>query len=150
MERLEFSTQIDAPVEQVFDTMFGTDTYKQWTAVFNPTSDFEGSWEKDSKIMFTAINKEGKREGMIGTVKEYVPNRFVSVGYYGVLDGDKEVTDGDVVNGFADSYENFSFDASGNKANVTVEVDVEDAYKSYMLETYPKALSRLKEICEKS
>lgn len=150
MERLQFNTQIQAPVEQVFDTMIGKEGYKQWTSVFCSTSDFEGSWKEGEKIMFVAVNKEGKREGMLGRVKAHVPNRFVSVEYYGVLDGQEEVTEGEVAQGFKDMYENFSFEPNGKGTNVTVDVDVEDAFKTYLSETYPKALDRLKEICEQS
>lgn len=150
MERLNFSRQIHAPVEQVFDTMVGKEGYKQWTSVFNCTSDFEGSWGEGEKIMFVALNKEGKREGMLGTVEAYVPNRFVSVRYYGVLDGEEEITEGDIAEGFKDMYENFSFDSSDEGTSVSVDVDVEDAFKPYLQETYPKALERLKQICEQS
>lgn len=148
MERLQFKIQIHAPVEKVFQTMFGVDTYKQWTSEFSPTSDFEGRWEQDSKIMFTAINKEGKREGLLGTVMDFVPNSFVSVRYYGFLDGDDEITEGEAVQGYIGAYENYSFNAEGGRTSVMVDVDVEAAFKSYMLETYPKALERLKKITE--
>ena len=150
MERLQFNTQIKAPLEQVFKTMLDKEGYKQWTSVFCSTSDFEGSWNQGEKIMFVATNKEGKREGMLGRVKAYVPNDFVSVEYYGMVDGDQEVTEGETADGFRGMYENFSFEPSGHGTNVTVDVDVEAAFKSYLSETYPKALNRLKEICEQS
>jgi len=150
MERLKFNAKIHAPVEQVFETMIGKEGYKQWTSVFCSTSDVEGTWAEGEKIMFVAINKEGKREGMLGRVKAYEPEHFVSVEYYGVLDGDQEITEGEVAAGFRDMYENFSFEPNGSGTNVSVDVDVEDGFKAYLLETYPKALDRLKEICERS
>lgn len=148
MERLKFTTEIKAPVEQVFKTMIGKDSYKQWTSVFSPTSDFEGSWAEGEKIMFVAINKSGKREGMLGRVEAFVPNQFVSVRYDGVLEGDEEITEGEIAAGFKDTHENFSFERSKDGTTVTVDVDVEEAFKPYLLKTYPKALERLKQICE--
>jgi hypothetical protein len=148
MERLEFKKEINAPVDVVFRTMFDAGTYKQWTAAFSPSSDYEGLWQQGSKIMFTCFNKEGKREGMIGIVEEYVENRFVSVRYIGVLDGEGEITEGDAIQVFIGNYENYYFEILGSGTSVKVEVDVDDTFKSYMLETYPQALDRLKEIAE--
>ena len=148
MERLKFDIQVKAPVDKVFATMTGKTGYQQWTSVFCESSDFEGSWSEGEKIMFVAVNKAGKREGMLGRVKAFVLNSFVSVEYYGVLDGDDEITEGEIAEGFKDMYENFSFEPQEYGTLVTVDVDVEDAFKPFLMETYPKALERLKQICE--
>lgn len=148
MERLEFKIEINAPVAVVFKMMFDAETYKQWTAVFSSSSDYEGKWQQGERIMFTCFNKEGKREGMIGIVEEYVENRFVSVRYIGVLDGESEISEGDAIQPFIGNYENYYFETLGSGTGVKVEVDVDDTFKSYMLETYPQALDRLKAISE--
>jgi hypothetical protein len=49
MEKKHYKIEINAPVEKVVDVMLGLSdkgTYEQWTALFNPTSTYEGSWEK--------------------------------------------------------------------------------------------------------
>ena len=49
MEKMHFEQTINAPAEKVYDTMLGTkniNTYEQWTAEFNPTSTYEGEWQK--------------------------------------------------------------------------------------------------------
>ena len=63
MKKLPYQLTIDAPAEHVFKTMLAKETYKQWTAAFNPTSDFEGSWEKGEKIYFVGMNEKGEKEG---------------------------------------------------------------------------------------
>ncbi len=148
MERMQFKTSIKAGAEKVYDTMLGPDTFKQWTAVFNPTSGFEGSWAKDAKILFTGISKEGKKEGMVGIIKENIPNQYVSILYTGLLDGDKEVTEGPEIEGWAGGYENYSFEERNGLTDLTVEVDVNDKMLAYFKETYPKALEKLKALCE--
>lgn len=148
MERLEFTTEINAAVEVVFNAMLAPETYRQWTSAFSATSDYEGSWAQGSKIMFTMRNKEGKREGMSGIIEEYVPNRLVSIRFVGVLDGDDEITEGEVVDSFVGNYENYYFEKHDLGTSLTVEVDVDDSYRSYMLETYPRALEKLKQIAE--
>ncbi|WP_291372972.1 hypothetical protein [Cyclobacterium sp.] len=68
MEKKQYKIEINAPVEKVFDTMLGLSnksTYEQWTALFNPTSTYEGSWEKGQKIYFIGTDDQGNRAGMV-------------------------------------------------------------------------------------
>lgn len=148
MKKLQFKEAILAPVNKVFNLMLGTDTYRLWTSVFNPTSDFEGNWEQGGKMMFTGVSKEGKKEGMIGIIEAYIPNEFVSIRYTGLLDGDKEITEGPEIEAWKDSHENYTFLFDGNATNVIVDLDVSESYLGYFQETYPKALLKLKEISE--
>ncbi len=148
MENMQFKTAIEAEVSKVYNTMLTQDTYRQWTAVFNPSSEYEGSWDKGNKIRFVGTNKEGKKEGMVGLVRENMPNKFVSVEYIGLLDNENEVTEGPAVNDWIGSFENYSFEQENGVTNLTVDVDVHDSMLDYFRDTYPKALARLKEICE--
>lgn len=148
MERRQFKIDINAGVSKVYDTMLGEETYKQWTAVFNPSSHYEGSWNKDEKIFFVGTSKQGKKEGMIGMIKENIPNKFVSIEYLGLLDGDNEITEGPLVEGWAGAFENYSFSEAGGVTSLVVDIDVNKEMEDYFLATYPKSLEKLKEICE--
>ncbi|QNL48224.1 SRPBCC domain-containing protein [Olivibacter sp. SDN3] len=147
MEKMQFKTTISAAVSKVFDTMIGKDTFKLWTTVFNPSSDFEGEWKKGSKILFVGTNEVGKKEGMVGIIRELDRPQFVSIEYIGLLDGENEITTGSIAEEWA-GFENYSFETSGNQTTVTVDIDVNDQMRDYFRETYPKALDKLKEICE--
>jgi len=152
MKKLQFKKDINAPVEKVYTAMIGKETYKEWTSVFNPSPDsegtMEGSWEKGSKVLFVGISKEGKREGMVANIKENIPNQFISIQYKGILDGDKEITEGPVADEWQ-GFENYTFQANDSKTTVIVDIDVNDQMHDYFLETYPKALDKLKEISER-
>jgi len=152
MERMQFSKVINAPAAKVYDTMIGKETFKQWTAVFNPSSDVEGGgveggWEKNSKILFIGTDKQGKREGMVGYIRENIPNQYVSIEYVGILDGDNEITEGPIAEDWQ-GFENYTFEDHNGSTKVTVDIDVNDEMVAYFKETYPKALDKLKEICE--
>lgn len=148
MENMQFKTAIGAEVSKVYGTMLAQDTFRQWTSVFSPTSVYEGSWDKGAKIRFLGTSKEGKKEGMVGLVHENIPNKFVSVEYTGLLDGEQEITEGPSVDGWVGAFENYSFEQENGMTNLTVDVDVHDSMFDYFKETFPKALARLKEICE--
>lgn len=55
MKKLQFKISINAPAARIYDFMPGItrkSTYEKWTSLFNPTSTYEGSWDKGSKILF--------------------------------------------------------------------------------------------------
>ncbi|PWG81983.1 SRPBCC family protein [Pararcticibacter amylolyticus] len=148
MERQQFKIEINAPAAKVYNTMLGEETYKKWTAVFMPSSYYEGSWEKGQKILFIAVGKDGKREGMMGVIEENIPDKYVSIKYTGIVDGDKEITEGSLVGDWIGAYEIYSFEEQDGKTTLIIDVDVLDEYKEYFEKTYPKALEKLKEISE--
>lgn len=151
MEKKQYKTEINAPAEKVFDIMLGLSdksTYEQWTALFNPTSTFEGSWEKGEKIYFIGTDDKGNRGGMVARIAENIPNQFVSIQHFGILDGDTEITAGPQVEQWAGGHENYRFEKKGEITEVTVEVDVTDDHAEFFDTTYPKALEKLKVLAE--
>lgn len=64
MKKLQFKVSINAPVTKTYDFMLGISdksTYEQWTSLFNPTSTYEGSWDKGNKILFIGVDEKEKR-----------------------------------------------------------------------------------------
>lgn len=148
MEKLHFNISINAPVETVYRKMLGENSYKEWTSEFNPTSHYKGSWEKGAKILFIGTDKDGNMGGMISKIRENIPNEYVSVEHLGLLQGDKEIMSGADVEGWVGAMENYSFKRENDKTNLLVDVDMNEEFKSYFQETWPKALNKLKSICE--
>lgn len=151
MKKLQFKKQINASAQQVYEAMLGLKnkaTYEYWTATFNPTSTFEGSWEKGSKILFVGTDENGKRGGMVSEIVEHTPASFVSIRHYGFLDGNTEITTGEQVEKWAGGHENYHFEENNGVTTVTVDMDAIDDYLEYFNERYPKALDKLKEISE--
>jgi hypothetical protein len=151
MKKLKYQTEVNASADRAYRTMLGLDdikTYEQWTAEFNPTSTYEGSWDKGSKILFVGTDKDGKRGGMIAEIAENIPNKFVSIRHYGMLDGDKEITEGPEVEKWAGGLENYSFEENNGVTTVTVEVDADNEFAEYFDTTWPKAFEKLKGIVE--
>lgn len=147
-EKTKYEITINASPEKVYSTMLDQDQYKQWTEVFNPTSYYEGSWEKGSKILFLGTDKDGNTGGMVSRIKENIPNTFVSIEHYGEVHGEEEITTGARVEAWAGCHENYSFTKKNGATHVEVEIDMVPEHKSYFEETWPNALKKLKEICE--
>ena len=151
MKKLIFKKEIKTSAQKVYETMLGLKnkkTYEYWTAAFNPTSTYEGSWDKGSKILFVGVDENGKKGGMVSEIEEHQPAKFVSIRHYGFLDGDTEVTTGEQVEKWAGGHENYSFKENNGITTVTVEMDAIEEYLDFFNKTYPKALDKLKEISE--
>lgn len=152
MKKLQYKIDITAPVERVYRTMLGLDditTYEQWTSAFNPTSTYEGSWSKGSKIHFIGVDSNGKRGGMVAEIADNIPDQMVSIRHYGILDGEQEITTGPEIEKWAGGLENYYFVEYDGVTTVTVDVDVVDEYITDFSKTWPQALDKLKEIAEK-
>ena len=151
MQKLQFKVSINAPVNRTYDLMLGLShksSYEQWTALFNPTSSYEGNWEKGSKMLFIGVDEKGEKGGMVSRIVENVPNQFVSIQHYGLYKADQEITEGPEVEKWANGYENYTFEENNITTSVTVDLDIIEEFLDYMNESYPKALEKLKEICE--
>lgn len=151
MKKLQFKVSINAPVSTIYDFMLGINsksTYEQWTAVFNPTSTYEGSWNKGDKILFIGIDEKGEKGGMVSKITENIPYRFVSIQHYGLFKADKEITEGPEVEKWANGFENYTFEENNGTTTVTVDLDTTEDFLDYMNQTYPKALDKLKALCE--
>ena len=155
MIKLQFTVSINAPAGRIYDFMLGISnksTYEQWTSEFNPTSTYEGSWEKGNKILFIGVDENGEKGGMVSRIAENIPNRFVSIQHYGLFKAGKEITEGPEVEKWANGFENYTFDedpGGQGTTTVTVHLDTNEDFLDYMNHSYPAALDKLKELCEK-
>ena len=147
-DALHFEIKINASTEKVYQTMLGKKKYSEWTSVFNPSSHFIGSWEKGAKIIFLGTDEDGNEGGMVGRIRENITNRFVSIEYVGIIKKGKELMSGSEYNQWAGAQENYTFvEVSGNTL-LKIDIDVIGDLKEYFESTWPKALKKLKSICE--
>lgn len=147
-----YSIRIAAPALHVHDILLGLSdkaTYQQWTVFFSPGSSYLGTWEKGTRIYFVGEPKEGKVQGMMAEVVENTPGKFVSLRHIGMIDGEKEITEGPEVEPWAGSSENYTLEEKDGHTTLTVDVDLPESEAEFFNETWPKSLEKLKELAEK-
>ena len=149
MQKVQFSIDINAPKEKVWDAMLGDATYREWTSEFHPGSYYEGSWEEGADIRFIGPEADGSKSGMISRIKESRPYEFVSIEHLGMIDHGVDITEGPKVDEWVGMHENYTFTETDGVTTVTVDMDVTPEFKDYMETTWPKALNKLKEIAER-
>ena len=151
MKRLEFSISIRASKQKVYDVMLGIThkkTYEAWTAIFNPTSTYNGQWTQGSKMLFLGSDEFGEQGGMVSEIAEMIPGEMVSIRHYGLYKSGEEITEGPEVDKWAGGIEQYVFKEEHGLTTVTVHLDSTDEFVDYMNDKYPKALEMLKRICE--
>ena len=146
MQKIHHAIDIDAPVEKVWDTMLGDDTYREWTSVFSPTSTVETDWSEGSKILFL----DGKGSGMVSRIARKIDNEFMSFKHLGEVHNGIEDLSSEQVSAWSGAMENYSLKDIGGKTELIIETDVTDDFKDYMMDTWPKALQKVKAIVERS
>lgn len=152
MEKLTFKTIINASPEKVWDILWNDDSYPAWTAVFSEGSraEIDGKpagqqgWKKGSKILF--LNSKG--EGMVSSIAENIPHEYLSIRHLGFIKGGVEDTESEQVKKWAGAEENYTLKTVDGKTEVMVEMDITEEYKDYFVNTWPKALDKLKELAE--
>jgi uncharacterized protein YndB with AHSA1/START domain len=145
---LHFEISINAKAMDVYNKMIDDKSYRQWTALFNPSSFYEGTWEKGSKILFVGFGEDGEKGGMVSRIKENIPGKFISIEHLGMLKGDIEILDGPDVEIWQGALENYTFTEVNGATILSIDLDSNEEYKNYFDETWPKALKELKSICE--
>lgn len=142
---LQFPIWIDAPRDKVWAAMLERPTYEQWTAPFCEGSTYEGGWNRGDRIRFLAPGGEG----MVSEIAESRRPEFVSIRHLGMIAGGVEDTTSEKVRAWAPALENYTFAEENGGTRLRVDVDVLPEYEQFMQDTFPKALARLKEICER-
>lgn len=147
-DSMHFEIEIDAPVSKVFELMLGDKSYRDWTSAFSPGSYFKGDWTKGSKILFLGPGPDGKEGGMVSRIAEHVRDKYISIEHLCLYSDGQEITSGPIAESFMGATENYSFVDKQGKTLVKVDMETGGEYKEMFEEMWPKALQRLKEICE--
>jgi hypothetical protein len=124
--------------------MLGPDTYRAWTTPFCEGSYYEGSWKTGDRIRF--LGPSG--EGMSSVIAESRPPEFLSIRHLGMVRDGVEDTTSEAAAAWAHAFENYAFAQAGDTTEVTVEVQTAPGFETFMEEAWPKALAKLRSICE--
>ena len=151
MERKEFKILIDAPQQKVWDVLWGKTTYPAWTSAFMEGSRVESLnapegqvWRKGNKVRFLGPDDEG----MVSTIAENKPNEYMSIKHLGVVRKGVEDYDSPGSKEWAGSTENYTLKPIGNRTELTIDMGITNEYLDYFEKTWPKALSKVKELSE--
>lgn len=142
--QLRYSVSIRAPRETVWDRMIDDEGYRFWTSAFTAGSHFKGSWEAGAKIRFLDPNGGG----MTAVIAESRKPEFISIKHLGYVKDGVDDTESEEVRSWAPAFENYSFRSTAEGTEVSVVMDCTKDFVEFMEKTWPKALEKLKALCE--
>ncbi len=153
LEVLKWEETINAPVEKVWNTMLDLETYKIWASEFGPgcfyKKDHEGGFVAGENVKFLGVDQNGQEGGLISKVNEVRQYEFISFHHFGYIMNGVEDTESEKVKSWAPSFENDTFEKiDENTTLLKVEMQSDPEYTEMFKSLWPKAIAKLKEICE--
>ena len=123
-------------------------TYRLWTEAFTEGSYYKGNWNQGSKILFLGPANDGKIGGMVSRIKDNKLHEFISIEHLGEVYDGVEDTTSDRVKVWAGALENYTFINKNGKTELVVDLDINEEFIEMFEGMWPKALQKLKSLCE--
>ena len=145
---MNFDISIKAIKEKVWDTLWQDASYRKWTSVFSESSyAVTDNWKEGTKVLFL----DAKGSGMVSTVAENKPNTYMSIKHLGEVKDGIEDTTSERVQLWNGAMENYTLieTPGGTDLKIELEGNMPDEFKDFFLNTWPKALEKVKELAEK-
>ncbi|CAN5452749.1 hypothetical protein BH09BAC3_BH09BAC3_14820 [soil metagenome] len=146
-KKLEYKINIAANKQKVWDTMLAPTTYKEWVNSAWPGSFFEGEWKEGNNLRF--ITADGS--GTLATLLEHKPYEYSFAKHIAILNaGGIEDRDSELAKGWIGITEAYTFTEKNGATELKVEINTNPDWAKMFDDGWPTALSKLKEICERS
>lgn len=144
MKKLNFTIDINANKEKVWETLWNETTYPQWTSAFCEGSYAVSDWKEGSKVHFLSPGGEG----MYSVIDKSVENEFMSFKHLGVLKDKAEQLLDDATKQWTGSFENYTLKEVDGTTTLSVDLESLDQYVDFFGEKFPLALQNVKELSE--
>ena len=145
MERLNFSVEINAPREKVWEVLWGDSSYRYWTGVFGEGSYAESdNWKEGTNVKFLAENGDG----MLSLISVNRPNEHMSFKHLGMIKDGVEDTESEEVKKWSGAVESYTLQGNNGSTTLHIDMDMTPEHKEYFEKAWPKALDRVKELSE--
>lgn len=143
MDKMQFSVEINATREQVWDTLWQDETFRQWAGIIDPGTYMLGTLEQGNEVQFiSSVNGYG----VTSLVEKLMPGEFLLLKHRadtqekGKRERENEWTGGE---------ESYSLSEKNGVTTLTVEFDVPPELKQEFKVSYPKALEKVRVLAER-
>ena len=142
MQKMQFSINIEASKEKVWETLWGDKTFRDWGNIIDEGQYMVGELAEGNEIQFIG----GSGFGVTSLVEKLIPHEYLALRQvadtidYGKQERDKEWTGG------TESYELVE---KNGITNLIVKIDVPTGQEETFKDRFPKALERVKILAEK-
>jgi len=141
LKTLEFSIDIKAEKEAIWNALWLDESYRKWINVFA-----EGSYSiapnlnEGSKIMFLDPNKNG----IFSNIEKHIPNSIIQFKHIGLVVAGKEQAVDDETRKWSGAKEEYALIDKDNSVTLNVKIDVMEEHLVFMQDKFPIALDLIK------
>lgn len=142
MKKMQFSIEIDASKQQVWDTLWQDETFREWAGIIDPGTYMVGELSEGNEVQFISAENG---YGVTSLVEKLIIGELLLLRHSadtqekGKRAREKEWTGGE---------ERYSLIEQNSITILTVTFDVPSEMEAYFKATYPKALTRIKVLAE--
>lgn len=142
MKDLQFSIDIQAPKEKVWDTLWQDATLREWAGLIDPGTHLVGELKEGNEVQFIS----GNGYGVTSLVEKLTPGEFLRLKHQadtqdeGKQEREKEWTGGE---------ESYQLTEKDGATTLVATFNVPPEMEEYFTVNYPKALERVKVLAER-
>ncbi|MDR6967027.1 uncharacterized protein YndB with AHSA1/START domain [Flavobacterium arsenatis] len=144
ISKLEFTVEIKATPQKVWQELWDKESYKTWTNPFCEGSYYEGEIKQGNRVHF--LTPSG--EGMFSDIFYLKENEITVIKHLGVLKNFEEQPMDEETLQWSGCFEIYKLTEVEGKTHFKAEVDSLEKYVGHMNKTFPLALQELKRISE--
>ena len=145
MSTLNYSIEINAPPDKVWETMLDNESYKKWAKAFSPKSQFKGEWEQGSHMFFFDPDLGGTKAELLTVEK---PNKILASHVAITNKEGVEDVESEIAKKWIGAEEEYTFIDKDDRTELKIEMRCHDEFKNMMDDGWDKALKLLKDLCE--
>jgi hypothetical protein len=145
MIKLNYSVEINAKKEKIWETMIDQDSYQKWVKAFSANSKFIGEWKQGETILFFDPNLGGSK----AILEIFDPYNEILARHFSIVDKNQnENNDDQMTKKWIGSTERYSFIEVENNTKLEIEMTVDETFSKMFNTSWPKALEIIKSLCE--
>jgi hypothetical protein len=144
MKEMQFSIEIKAPKERVWDTLWQDETFRDWASLIDPQTYMVGELKEGNEIQFISA---ANGYGVTSLVEKLIKGEFLLLRHHadtqedGKREREKQWTGGK---------ESYSLADKDGTTTLTAAFDVPLELEEEFKVSYPKALARVKVLAERN
>lgn len=144
MKKVQFSVEINAPKEKVWNVLWDDATYRKWTSVFSEGSYAVSDWKEGSRVHFLNANNDG----MYSVIDQCIENKIMNFKHIGNIKHGVEMPLDATTENWSGATENYTLNEKNGITTLTVDTNIVGEYQDYFNEKFPLALDLIKKLAE--
>lgn len=144
MVTLQYEIDIHANAQKVWNVMWDTHTYSQWTRFFSPSSRMQSDWKIGGETLF----QDASGDGMLATITELEQFKKVIFQQQGILkNGVVDRSSEDAQQGCG-GLEQYFLTENNGVTHLFAQVETSEQYKEIMDQGFQQGFAVIKQLAE--